>query len=150
MKADIKIDPIYRKKRFWAGILLAQFLLFYMASKVDSVIGIFKIFFEIQKRGHQQLFAWVPFSIGDVFYIVIIGFLISSLIQVIRKKERSRKWVKILMLFNILYFAYQIFWGMLYFQKPLRDQLPEKDLQVEEMKILTLKYLPHLILKTYY
>ena len=45
------------------------------------------------------------------------------------------------MLLNILYFTYQIFWGMLYFQKPLLEKLPEKEINVEEVKILTLEYL---------
>lgn len=141
MKAEIKRYPIYRKKRFWAGILLAQFLLFYVASKIDFAIAFFEMFFELQKKWHQQLFASFPFSVGDVFYILVISFLIYLVIQLVKKKDRNRQWIKSLMLLNIFYLTYQVFWGMLYFQKPLRDQLPEKEIEISQMKTLTLKYL---------
>jgi hypothetical protein len=45
------------------------------------------------------------------------------------------------MVLNVIYFIYQIFWGMLYFQKPLLEKLPEKNIGLNEVKFLTLKYL---------
>ena len=41
----------------------------------------------------------------------------------------------------MLYFTYQIFWGMLYFQEPIIKKLPKQEITLEQTKTLTLKYL---------
>ena len=132
---------LYHKKRFWAGLLLAQFLLFLTLSKINYAISFFESFFEFQKRIHQQTFSVVSFSVGDIFYILLITIFLFFIFKIVKKSSRKRYTLKLLMLLNILYFTYQIFWGMLYFQKPLLEKLPEKEINVEEVKILTLEYL---------
>lgn len=138
---DIKKDKILGKNRFWAGTLLAQFLLFYALSKSDFAIGLAESFFEKQKYIHQSIFSRIPFSFGDLFYVILGIVLIFILIKIIRSKKR-KKYLKILLiLLNVLYFTYQIFWGMLYFQKPLIEKLSPAEPTLEETKVLTLKYL---------
>ncbi|OWK74438.1 hypothetical protein CBW16_03245 [Flavobacteriaceae bacterium JJC] len=132
---------IYKRKRTWAGILLAQFLLFYIFSTVEFIAGLFARFFEFQKKFHQLFFAWLPFSLGDILYIILGLVLILFFIKILKKQTRKAYLLKFLILLNLLYFVYQIFWGMLYFQKPILDQLPEEKITVEETKNLTLKYL---------
>ncbi len=42
---------------------------------------------------------------------------------------------------NVLYFIYQCFWGMLYFQEPISDKLPKREVTTIKLKILTEEYL---------
>ena len=138
---DIKKDKFYTKKRFWAGLLLAQFLLFLIFSKVSAAIIFFERFFEFQKRIHQKIFSLAPFSVGDVFYVILSAMLLFFTFKIVKRNSRKIFLLKLLVLLNILYFTYQIFWGMLYFQKPLLEKLPEKELKVEAVKRLSLEYL---------
>ena len=131
----------YYKKRFWAAILVVQILLFYTFSKLKIVVSSFESFFEFQKKIHQLLFSWIPFSIGDVLYILLGAFLVYLIISCFKTKTRNSSILKILLLANIVYFTYQIFWGMLYFHKPIISKLPEIEITLEKRKSLALKYL---------
>jgi Protein of unknown function (DUF3810) len=136
-----KIEIRY-KKRFWAGLLLAQFLLFYAFSKSAIMISFFENLFEIQKAIHQIIFSWIPFSFGDVLYLLLGIFLLYCIITSFKKKRRNSSLLKMLVSINIFYFCYQIFWGMLYFQTPVIEKLSsKKEPTVEKAKLLSLKYL---------
>lgn len=133
---------IYKKKRFWAGVLLAQFLLFYVCSKSGVMISFFENFFELQKGTHQALFSWIPFSMGDLIYIILGVFLLYYCIMLFRKQRRHDSILRILIIVNVFYFIYQIFWGMLYFQTPIIKKLSsQKEPDVEKAKKLALSYL---------
>ncbi len=132
---------LYHKKRFWAGLLLAQFLLFFILSKIDVVVTFFERLFEIQKNFHQLLFSSIPFSVGDVFYILLISIFVFFIFKILKQNSRKKYALKFLVLINVLYFIYQISWGMLYFQKPLLEKLPEKELELSYIKQLTFEYL---------
>lgn len=130
------------KKRFWAGVLLAQFLLFYAFSKLKIMVSFFEWFFEFQKKIHQILFSWVPFSFGDLFYILSGIFMVYNLIQCFKKKSRNRAALKLLIVINTFYFIYQICWGMLYFQTPIIKKLSnQKEPEISKAKTLALLYL---------
>lgn len=101
----------------------------------------FESFFEIQKEIHQLLFSWIPFSFGDLLYLLLEIYISYLIIKCFKKKTRSASLFKLLILVNIFYFSYQIFWGMLYFQKPIIEKLPEKEITLEKKKELALKYL---------
>ena len=131
----------YYKKRFWAGLLLAQFLLFYTLSKVTYAVNFFERLFEFQKQFHQQLFATVPFSVGDVFYLMLVATFLFIGFKIIKRQSRNKYFCYLIVLLNILYFTYQLFWGMLYFQKPIIEKLPKSEITVREIKILTIEYL---------
>ncbi len=131
----------YQRKRFWAGILLAQFLLFYLFSKIPFFINVFSSFFEWKKTAHQKIFAPIPFSVGDIFYVILGATILIFLLKIIKKKSRNTYVVQLLIILNLVYFSYQIFWGQLYFQKPLIEKLPSEEISLEETKFLSLKYL---------
>lgn len=138
---DIKTNKYYYKKRFWAGVLLVQFLLFYTLSKIDFPINFFENFFEVQKYFHQKIFSLLSFSVGDIFYGLLIVTFLYLIFKIIKKESRRMYSIKLLVLLNVLYFTYQIFWGMQYFQRPLLEKLPEKQIEVHQIKMLTLEYL---------
>lgn len=138
----ININKIYTKKRGWAGLLLAQFLLFLAFSKSVLMISFFENLFEIQKKAHQLLFSWVPFSIGDVLYVILGIFILYSIIKLFKTKERNNTVIRFLLVINIIYFCYQVFWGMLYFQTPILQKLSnQKEPDLDKAKALALKYL---------
>ena len=136
MKAPIKQHYIYKKK-FWAGVLLAQFVLFFIASRIEFAVRFFEWFFEFQKAFHQKLFASIAFSLGDASYIMLGVILIFFCLKILNKKTRQSYLLKSLILLNILYFTYQIFWGMLYFQKPIITKLSQEKITLTITKSRT-------------
>ncbi len=133
---------IYKKKRFWAGILLAQFLLFFAFSKSETMISAFECFFEWQKRLHQILFSSISFSIGGVLYILLGVIVLYHIIRCFKRNSRNSSLLKLLAIINIFYFLYQVFWGMLYFQTPIIKKLSGHSEPVpDKAKRLALKYL---------
>lgn len=106
------------------------------------MISFFEKFFEFQKRLHQAAFSWLSFSVGDLIYIVLGIVLLYSLIALFKKKNRNASLLRILMIINIFYFTYQIFWGMLYFQTPIIKKLSRQDApEINKAKKLALQYL---------
>lgn len=78
---------------------------------------------------------------GDLFYVLFGILLIYLIIKIFKKKTRNNALLRILVVFNISYFIYQIFWGMLYFQTPIIAKLPKTDITLEKRKALALEYL---------
>jgi len=136
---DTKKNTIPNSKS-WAIILVAQFLLFFLMSKLDFAVRFFSQLFDWKKNWHIAQFSGISFSIGDLIYI-ILGVLICYFL-LLSIKFRTSKYLKhILIIGNIFYFTYQIFWGMLYFQPPIIQKLNNKKITDEEIKKLTIKYL---------
>lgn len=131
----------YCKKRFWTTILVVQIISFYIASKSKFIISAFQHFFEVQKKAHQLIFSWIPFSFGDLFYTLLLFTLIALIIKTFKKNRKAKPLLQILILINCMYFFYQIFWGMLYFQKPIFNELLDEKITLDTRKKLALKYL---------
>jgi len=131
---------IFIKNKFWAIVLVAQFSLFYILSKLNFAVSFFSNLFEWKKNFHIALFSKFNFSVGDIIYILIPLTLICFIVGMIKK--RGNVFLKRILIFlNISYFIYQCFWGMLYFQKPIIEKLPKKNFTDEDLKKLTIKYL---------
>ncbi|WP_139957817.1 DUF3810 domain-containing protein [Flavicella sediminum] len=74
---------------------------------------------------YRSSLGWIPFSVGDFFY-AFFGFLILRFFYiVIRDKfsEIRRYLLAIGATFSILYFLFQLSWGMNYYRVPLATQL---------------------------
>lgn len=138
-KVDIK--KIFKQRKFWASILLAQFLLFYILSKIPQFISCALYFFEFQKKIHQSLFAWIPFSLGDALYIILGCYLILLFLGLFSRERRKQAVLHLLLVINVLTFLYQIFWGLLYFQKPIQFTTSHTPISLQEKKIYAQKYL---------
>lgn len=106
------------------------------------MISFFEGFFELQKKLHQASFSWLSFSVGDIIYVLLGIVLLYSFITLFKKKSRNTALIRILIIVNIFYFIYQIFWGMLYFQVPIIKKLSsQKKPEMERAKELALRYL---------
>ncbi len=132
---------IFQKKRLWAGVLLAQFLLFYIFSQMPAAVQRFENFFESQKKIHQSIFAEISFSAGDVFYIFSTAFFLFIIVKCFERKRRHNYLLAFIITLNISYLFYQIFWGMLYHQVPIQDSLSQKEINLKNVKLITTKYL---------
>ena len=131
---------ILKGNKFWVGILLAQFFLFYMASKLESIVNLNAQLFDDQKKGHQLLFSNIQFSIGDILYGILILYLLFEVGFGIKKGFKTGL-KRILIVLNCLYFLYQPFWGLLYFQQPIKNQFPNTKIENKQVEKLAIEFL---------
>ncbi|WP_187478331.1 DUF3810 domain-containing protein [Amniculibacterium sp. G2-70] len=132
---DIKNTYFKYNTLIWAGLLLAQICFFYFISKSQKLLSFHIYFFEWQKAVHQKIFSWIPFSIGDVFYIILGVYILGIFIKSFKNRKKSFKQICILL--NICYLTYQLIWGLLYFQPPIIEKLPEGKSNLNDIKRLT-------------
>lgn len=98
------------------------------------------------------LFGWLPFSIGDIFYLVVIIWFIWKVWQIsalLFRRRLSKKWFlrtgyKLLMIAMLVYTGFNILWGMNYNRLGITKQL---DLQVKEIDSGDLKVVEMLLLQ---
>lgn len=91
------------------------------------------------------VFGWIPFSVGDVLYIILILLVISTLIiftkSLIQKKSHSlfllQSFHSLLNVVFVLYIAFKLLWGLNYSRQGIHHQLqiPEKKYNKEEVII---------------
>nr|WP_234047682.1 DUF3810 domain-containing protein [Chryseobacterium paridis] len=116
--------------------------MFFFFSKSKIIVSVFEKFFEFQKGFHQIIFSWIPFSLGDVMYVLLAFISIYIIFQCFSKKSRNKAILKLLLIINLFYFSYQVSWGMLYFQTPIIKKLKKQEKpDVRKAKILALQYL---------
>lgn len=95
----------------------------------------------------RSLFGWIPFSVGEIIYTLLIFLGIRYLIRK-RKKIKTQPLAflrNVLMVLSVFYFTFHLVWGFNYYRKPLSETLAINDsINVSEIKKLT----QALILKT--
>lgn len=85
----------------------------------------------------KYAFAWLPFSVGDLFYVAAIGLLLYLLGQAVfhlfkkRIKSAFAAVLWFLCLSLSLYVYFYLSWGMNYYREPLATQL---DLRTDSIK----------------
>lgn len=137
-----KRNRIYKKLGIWTGILFVQFLLFYFVSISPTLLSYHQQFFEFKKDFHLSLFENTRFSVGDFFYIGLVGYLILLIgWKGLKQKYWKNVALQLLVLTNILYFIYQAFWGLLYFQKSITQDLKKKKFSKQQLEKISLVYL---------
>ena len=129
------------KRRFWVGLFVIQILLFYLFSRCGGAVYFVDFLFEQKKYFLQSIFSKIPFSLGDFVYFVLGLLLVFSIFKLFNSKTRKVYSLRLLKVFNVFYFVYQLVWGMTYFQRPIVLVLDEKEPQITEIKALALKYL---------
>lgn len=88
-------------------------------------------------RFSRIIFGWLPFSIGDVFYILLGVLIIKSIIKII--KTRKIQLLRIIANASIIYFFFHLLWGFNYFREPLQKslQISSTDYTTEELEVFT-------------
>ncbi|UWX56005.1 DUF3810 domain-containing protein [Maribacter litopenaei] len=73
----------------------------------------------------RWLFGWIPFSVGDLLYFLLIC---TALFYLYRKwtfiKTHKLKFLRdLLMILSIAYFTFHLAWGFNYYRQPLSEKL---------------------------
>ena len=77
------------------------------------------------------LFGWIPFSIGDIFYLVIGIYWLRKLVQFIgvlfRKKSTRQLWLgafrQVVFVILLIYVLFNALWGLNYNRLPMEQQM---------------------------
>lgn len=83
---------------------------------------------------------FIPFSIGDLLYALLIILLIRWIALRLQQRLRNPKqWVlEMFASLSVIYFCFNLFWGFNYYRLPLHQALEiEKDYTTEELKLLS-------------
>jgi hypothetical protein len=94
------------------------------------------------------LFGWIPFSVGDIIYALLIFLLLRFVVKLILNKNKNR--ISLLLSFtagvSIFYFFFYFFWGLNYSRSPLSTKLVlEKEVfNISQLEAIT----ENILLKT--
>jgi hypothetical protein len=81
-------------------------------------------FFEAISTLQLYSLAWLPFSIGDVFYLFLIIWLAVLIYRFIKfKRNRLNRFISFLGFCALFYTLFNVFWGFNYYRRPLNQQL---------------------------
>src|ERR1700744_2511702 len=113
-----------------AVLMLAIFLLMLLAGHPQTVERVYsKGFYPWVCRILHPFFNLFPFSVGDVVYILVTGYLIYAAVQITRLLLK-REWRRVVDLFlgltiglETAILIFYVFWGMNYFRPSMNEQL---------------------------
>lgn len=73
----------------------------------------------------RYLFGWIPFSVGDIFYVLVTLFALRWIVKNFKriKTETVNFFLDLLAVFSIVYFAFHFLWGFNYYRLPLHQSL---------------------------
>ncbi len=88
----------------------------------------------------RWIFGWIPFSVGDILYFLLILFTIGYLI-VNRKhiKNHLKLFFRdVIMVLSTAYFTFHLLWGFNYYRQPISEKLglPESHTQKELVDLI--------------
>ena len=102
--------------------------------------------YPVISKGSRFLLGWLPFSVGDVLYvalgIVIIRFLIRNWRQFFTSTRKF--FITVLAFVSVIYFSFQLLWGLNYHRQPLYNTL---EIGNEYTKEELLQFTEQLLLK---
>ncbi|MEZ4779556.1 MAG: DUF3810 domain-containing protein [Flavobacteriaceae bacterium] len=88
----------------------------------------------------RYIFGWIPFSIGDIFYIIITLLAIRWLVKNFKRLTKEPVWffVDIVATLSIAYAVFNLVWGLNYLRPALHKTLElNNDYTTEELLITT-------------
>lgn len=90
----------------------------------------------------RSVFGSIPFSVGDIFYLILIILLIRWIFK--NRKGFFRSWknnaLQFLGFLSVFYFFFHLLWGMNYYRIPLDEKLKiDKEYTIQELENFTLK-----------
>ncbi len=100
----------------------------------------------------RLIFGWLPFSVGDLLYVLVILWFVWNLWRFsakLFKRKLSQKWFantgyKLVIIGMLVYIIFNIFWGINYNRKEISEQL---NLQLSKIDTADLKIIERLLLK---
>lgn len=117
----------HSKQLLWisASLLLFILLLFIAGNFPDFIENVYaSIVYRCISFGLHLLFSWIPFSVGDIFYTVIVIATLTYCAKIIGKliqKQYKQTLINFLQLFiglELFISAFYLMWGLNYFRPP--------------------------------
>jgi len=73
----------------------------------------------------RVILGWVPFSIGDLMYLLLIGYLLKNIYIFLKYRKLNLKntLFKFGGILSIIFFVFQLNWGLNYLREPLHNRL---------------------------
>ena len=129
-----------RLYRFLSVFLVVQWIFIQIITRYTNSIEKYysRGIYPLISRFFRTLFGWVPFSIGDVLYIVLGILLVKSIIGFV--KNRRINFLQILASISVIYFCFYFFWGLNYYRSPLHKTLEIKELKYSTDELETFTY----------
>lgn len=93
---------------------------------------------------HRIFTGWIPFSIGDVMYALLIIYLLWFLIRLFLKRKTPPlhpKWYKIIIATGLIYIFFNIAWGLNYNRIGIAHQLGLKMHDYSKEELVSLNYM---------
>ncbi|MCF6279550.1 MAG: DUF3810 domain-containing protein [Flavobacteriaceae bacterium] len=121
-----------KKYRILAVLLIAQWFFIKLISNYPELVESYysKGIYPVISQFFRFIFGWIPFSIGDILYVILVFYILKSIVKIIRKKRIN--FIKILASISVIYFCFHFFWGFNYYREPLH-----KTLAINELKYST-------------
>jgi hypothetical protein len=123
---------MWRKKTAWLvllGLAISIKIISFFPDAVETYYasGVYPVISRLQRI----LFGWLPFSVGDIFYGLIVIWLINKLYHTIRrviKKQTNKKyWLQALLqlgfIMLVIYVSFNLLWGLNYNRRGVAYQL---------------------------
>jgi len=92
----------------------------------------------------RYILGWIPFSVGDVLYALLIIFIIRWCYKNRKHflKKPKQTITSILAFLSVIYFAFHLLWGMNYYRNPLYKTLNlNKEYTTEQLVMVTEKFI---------
>lgn len=82
------------------------------------------LFLSISQLQHY-LTSWIPFSLGDIFYSVLVIVIFIWIITLFKSKMKKigTRVLESLAFISLIYFLFHLFWGLNYYRLPLHQSL---------------------------
>ncbi|MGB5943148.1 MAG: DUF3810 domain-containing protein [Leeuwenhoekiella sp.] len=96
--------------------------------------------FPYLSKGFRYALGWIPFSFGDIMYAALIILLIVGIVNWVRLKFKNtlNLLTRVLLVTNLVFFAFHAIWGLNYYRLPLHQALNiEHDYDTQQLISLT-------------
>lgn len=139
-----KVNSSIKKRLIWVVSMLVLTILLFQLKNYPAIVEQYysQTLFPIIRSGLQLIFNRIPFSIGDVFYLLLTLFIAFSIIRIIRKmffQSKGQEAVHVLLglvlVLQISTLVFYLFWGLNYFRTDAFERLDlhESDYSTEEL-----------------
>ena len=98
--------------------------------------------YPILSKALRYILGWIPFSVGDVLYTLLVLFIIKWFYNNRKQffKKPTQIFTHILAFLSVVYFAFHLLWGMNYYRNPLYKTLNlNKEYTTEQLVSVTEK-----------
>ncbi|MGB0896234.1 MAG: DUF3810 domain-containing protein [Flavobacteriaceae bacterium] len=119
---------MYRNKKLILAILFpVQLLLINVLSAYPNIIETYYStgVYPIISKALRFVFGWVPFSVGDVLYAILIIYILKWLYSNFKSiyKRPKQTLLSLTAFLSVIYFCFHFLWGLNYYRNPIYKTL---------------------------